>query len=263
MDPVTSVGAGLAVIGSKDLLTKILGPTADYVGGEIKGLIQKCNINLDNIFVKAKRKLGARSDEEGVVNPRVLKHILDEGRFCEDELTSEYLGGVLAASKSIDQNDDRGVSFLKQLESMSSYQIRFHYISYYSIHKAFVGSTLNPGEGSDCAKMRIFLPFAALIEAMGVKDKADAWGILTHAVLGLYKLGLIADYKYGDSNHLKYFYQNVKTPGFIVTPNLSGAELFLWGLGIQGSTGHELLTVQSDFDIDSVKINAIYEIIGG
>ncbi|MGL6598005.1 hypothetical protein ACSZOB_09650 [Aeromonas veronii] len=99
MDPITSVGAGLAVIGSKDLLIKILGPTADYVGGEIQGLVEKCNINLDNIFVKANKKLGARAEEDGVVSPRVLKHVLDEGRFCDNELTAEYYAGVLAASK--------------------------------------------------------------------------------------------------------------------------------------------------------------------
>lgn len=50
MDPVTVSGAGLAVWGSKDLMTKLLGPTADYIGGEAKNLVAKCNINLDGIF---------------------------------------------------------------------------------------------------------------------------------------------------------------------------------------------------------------------
>jgi len=45
-DPLTVAGAGLAVLGSKDVLTKILGPSADYIGGELASLIEKCNINL-------------------------------------------------------------------------------------------------------------------------------------------------------------------------------------------------------------------------
>jgi hypothetical protein len=75
-DPVTTVGAGLVVLGSKDLLGKLLGPAADYIGGEIKGFVEKCNINIDNIFSKATNKLGPKLNDPGVVNPRVLKHVL-------------------------------------------------------------------------------------------------------------------------------------------------------------------------------------------
>jgi hypothetical protein len=86
IDPETAkvaIGGGLAVLGSKDLLLKILGPSADYVGGEVKNFVEKCNINLDGIFSRAARKLGDRIDEPGSVSPRVLKDIMDEGRFCD------------------------------------------------------------------------------------------------------------------------------------------------------------------------------------
>ena len=56
MEPTTAIGTGLAIIGSKDLLTKLLGPTADYVGGEVKNFVDKCNINLDSIFNKTYKK---------------------------------------------------------------------------------------------------------------------------------------------------------------------------------------------------------------
>lgn len=56
MDPLTITGAGLAVLGSKDLLVKLLGPSADYLGGEIAGFVQKCNVNLDSVFVRATKK---------------------------------------------------------------------------------------------------------------------------------------------------------------------------------------------------------------
>lgn len=252
MDPITSVGAGLAVIGSKDLLIKILGPTADYVGGEIQGLVEKCNINLDNIFIKANKKLGARAEEDGVVSPRVLKHVLDEGRFCDNELTAEYYAGVLAASKSKSKNDDRGVSFLKQLESMSSYQIRFHYIIYCSVHNSFKDTGLNPGDGNDCAKMKLYFPFNVLCELMGVEENSEGWDIITHSVLGLYKLGLVDTYMYGGQDHIIKSFNDAKEPGFIVTPNLAGAELLLWGAGLHGHTGHELLKIDIDLESDLV-----------
>src|SRR6266542_569159 len=110
---------------------KVLGPTADYLGAEIKGLIQKCNVNLDTIFSKAIYKLEGRADEPGAVNARILKNIIDEGRFCEDEITAEYFAGVVASSKTVDGRDDRGVPILAKIKQMSSYQIRFHYLTYY------------------------------------------------------------------------------------------------------------------------------------
>jgi len=46
IDPYTAAGGGLALMASKDLLTKLLGPAAEYIGGEIKGLVEKCNFNI-------------------------------------------------------------------------------------------------------------------------------------------------------------------------------------------------------------------------
>ena len=73
IDPGTAIGGGLAILASKDILLKILGPTADYVGGKTKGLVEKADINLNAIFSIALRKLGDRADAPGQVNPRVLK----------------------------------------------------------------------------------------------------------------------------------------------------------------------------------------------
>ena len=48
------VGTGLAILGAgglaKDLLMELLGPTADYLGGEMRGYAEKGLNNLNNIF---------------------------------------------------------------------------------------------------------------------------------------------------------------------------------------------------------------------
>src|SRR5205823_2957980 len=106
---------------------------ADYVGGEAKNLVERCNINLDNVFKIAVRKLRGRLAVPGSVSPRVLKHIIDEGAFCEDEMVAEYLGGILASSRQADGRDDRGVCFLNDIKSLSSYQVRTHYLIYSGI----------------------------------------------------------------------------------------------------------------------------------
>ena len=164
MDPITTVGAGLAVIGSKEILVKILGPTADYIGGELQGVVQKCNVNLDNIFVKAANKLGSRIDEPGQVNSRVLKHILDEGRFCEDELVAEYYGGILASSKTGIERDDRGVSIISGIKQLSIYQVRLHYLYYFLLNQLL--SDKNLSLGTERTKMNIYIPINVYLQAM-------------------------------------------------------------------------------------------------
>jgi len=112
-------GTELIIRCSAEILQKLLGPTADYLGGEIKSYTEKglnyvrgrsekggkgeiksyTEKGLENItiiFKAAIKKLGSKIETDGQVPPRILKEILDEGYFCEDELASEYFGGVLA-----------------------------------------------------------------------------------------------------------------------------------------------------------------------
>jgi hypothetical protein len=144
MEPI-SIGTGLAVLGSKDIIVKILGPTAEYLGNEIKNLVHKCNVNLDTIFIRAKEKLGDNLNKPGHVNPKVLKQIIDEGRFCEDLIITDYYGGVLASSKSDIERDDRGIAILNKIKSLSVYGLRLHYIFYSVIYKMYNGKGIHLG----------------------------------------------------------------------------------------------------------------------
>ena len=141
----TTITSVAAILSSKELLQKILGPSADYIGGEIKNLIEKCNINLGNIFFKTQKKLGDKINEAGQVSPRVLKNIIDEGKFCEDEIQTEYYGGLLASARTPIGRDDRPVFILNLVKSMSVYQLRLHYLFYYSVFNLFRNSPINLG----------------------------------------------------------------------------------------------------------------------
>lgn len=240
MDPITTVGAGLAVIGSKDILVKILGPTADYVGGEIKNLVQKCNVNLDNIFIKAQKKLGARIDEPGTVSPRVLKHVIDEGRFCEDSIVADYYGGVLASSKSEVDRDDRGVAILATIKSLSIYQLRLHYLFYSIVYSIYNGK--GKSLGTDRHQMSVYIPISVYLQAMDFAPHENPAAILSHSVEGLVRSGLVEPvYKYGEKEHLSKIFPGATEAGLVMAPNVHGAEVFLWGQGIKGATGHELV----------------------
>jgi hypothetical protein len=254
MDPTIAVGTGLTILGSKDLLLKILGPSADYVGGEVKNFVEKCNFNLDGIFNKAARKLGDRMDEDGAVSPRILKHVVDEGRFCEDDLTAEYYGGILASSKSRIARDDRGVTLLAQVKDLSVYQLRFHFMAYMVMHRLFQGNGLNLGDGNDCHKMKVFVPMEIYEAAMAFQDGEDPSAILSHCLFGLNRHNLISDFASGNAEWLQKKNKGIAEAGVIFAPTLTGAELFLWAIGLQGATGRELVSVTITGAVDGVTV---------
>ena len=106
---VTTLGIGaIAAYLGKDGISKVLGPTADYLGGELKTLAQKRVQNVGKIFSNAEKKLGTKLELPGAVPPKVLKTIINEGSYSEDDIAVEYFGGVLASSRTKVSRDDRG-----------------------------------------------------------------------------------------------------------------------------------------------------------
>src|ERR1700761_7877688 len=125
-------GTGLTVLGSaiggKKIAEKILGPTADYIGEQLKEWTKKRVENTAKIFQNAEKKLGDKINESGQVSPKVLKGILEDGAWCEEELQVDYFGGVLASSRSGITRDDRGAYFTSLISRLTTYQLRTHYL---------------------------------------------------------------------------------------------------------------------------------------
>jgi len=61
--PAILVGAG-GILASKDILNKLLGPTADYFGLGTRNLVQKSVENLNRIFLAAFEKVKVDADKE-------------------------------------------------------------------------------------------------------------------------------------------------------------------------------------------------------
>ena len=89
IDPGLAAIISTGALASKDTINKLLGPTADYLGELLQGQVQKRAENIGRIFTKAAKKLGSKIDEPGQVHPKLLKGLILDGSFCEDELTAE------------------------------------------------------------------------------------------------------------------------------------------------------------------------------
>ena len=258
MEPLTIVGTGLAILGSRDLLNKVLGPTADYLGSEARGLVEKCNINLDSVFSNATRKLGTRLEEPGGVSPRVLKHIVDEGRFADEQIVVEYYGGLLAGSKSLTGKDDRALPYLSKVQQMSAYQLRLHFLFYFEILRIFKSTPFNLGDGNTWPKHALIIPHQLFLNALPIEDwvHKNYWKIMAQAVVGLSQEGLISRYTYGDLEGKHKQFKGAPDNGIFLSPSFLGAELFMWAVGADSPSGHDF------FSLDPVAIEKAIPIVG-
>jgi hypothetical protein len=235
-EPLTTVGVGaIAAYLGKDGLTKLLGPTADYLGHELKEFAQKRINNVGNIFKNAQDKLGDRIDKSGAIPPKVLKTIMNEGSYSDDEIAVEYFGGVLASSRSDVLRDDRGARIAKAVDNLSSYQLRCHYLIYSTISNVLKGQKYSFHQGDDRAKLEIFMPLQEFANAMKVsQEEWDNPQLQLHIFGGLEADGLImGNWGIGPADSLKKVSgsEKIEGRGVVCTPTITGAELFLWGFG--------------------------------
>ena len=256
VNPSDAIGAGLAILGSRDILNKLLGPTADYLGEKTKGLAEKCDINLNKIFEKAVVKLGDKINEPGGVNSRVLKGVWEEGRFCEDELTADYMGGILASSRSQDGRDDRGITYLAHIKSLSVYQLRLHYLFYHEVHKIFSGSKHNMD--LENREMALHIPHSVYMKAMEFNENEakEVDNIVRHSLIGLRShmlIGTLAAPKLGFDMAI---YSSVNEDVLSLLPTQMGAELYIWGMGIISEPGMLLNQIEFKENVPLIPIGS-------
>lgn len=233
-DPETAIGLGaIAAYLSKDGLAKLLGPTADYLGNGLKNLTQQRCENIAQIFHSAETKLGGKIDEPGQIPPKVLKVIVDEGSYATDTIAVEYFGGVLASSRTESGRDDRGARVARLLDTLSTYQLRTHYIVYTSIRDTFKNKGRVFRFEQDRSSMQIFVPFSGYFPAMDFSDgEIRQPQLLNHVFHGLYSDNLIENiWQFGSKASLINIYPAAPADGFVCQPSALGAELFLWAFG--------------------------------
>jgi hypothetical protein len=235
VEPVTTVGLGaIAAYLGKDGLQKLLGPTADYLGGGLKDFTQRRIETIGRVFQNATKKLGKRIDKPGEVPPKILKSIVDDGSYSNDELAVEYLGGILASSRSEQGRDDRGARMSKMVDSLSTYQLRTHYLIYSTVRTLFRDKSLilDP-EGR--ARMQIFLPISGYAAAMEFsrEEQKKFNALATHVFFGLSADCLIeTEWWIAHHQDLKKRFAGAAEDGILCAPSAPGAELFLWAFGI-------------------------------
>lgn len=257
-DIVTGIGA---YVGLKELLPRILGPTADYVGTGLKGLTEKGVRNVTKVFSIAAKRLGKSIDKPGQVSPRVFKVILNEAYFCENDLAAEYYGGILASSRTSDMRDDRGAYFASMVARLSTYQIRSHYVLYQCMNYVFKDRRVPLNHMELREQASVFVPLTAYVDSMECGRTEGMTPYVDHAIVGLINESLLSDYFAEGASR---FYrlkppcglENEKAIGLVVAPTRLGVELFLASHGYVDLPVHQFFFEGTQADmIPSVAID--------
>jgi hypothetical protein len=232
------------------MLERLLGPTLDYLGDGLRDMTERRTKNIARIIYKASQKVN--EDLPGQVPPRLIKNIFDDGSFSEDELTAEYLAGVLASSKSPHGRDDRGVALTALVNRLSMYTLRTHYIFYTTVRRLLVGSGLNLGLGGDVTRRgRIYLPDSTYSAAMGYEPTEDSFGATSHAMYALSREQLIGDdFRLGSLQLMQQEAPTAWEEGLIFEPSISGVELYLWAHGKATLGSGALLAPEEEFEFE-------------
>ena len=257
-DPLTTLGLGAAAAyAGKDVLAKLLGPTAEYLGEGLRDLVQKRAETVNKIFAAAVKKLGDRIAEPGTVPPKIIKCIISDGSFATDKVEVEYFAGILAASRTQDGTDDRGIRALKIISNLSSYQIRTHYLVYSCIVSSYFNSPASIDNSTEARELQVLFSFQSYfreMELLGRPSSRDLGAlindILSHSLHGLLDDGLVSNsVAWGSAQHIRHKW--VTKSGIVVGPTRSGLELFGLGLGAGQNSTTQILqdpTIQERID---------------
>jgi hypothetical protein len=236
---MVDVGTGLTALGTaevtKDMIGKMLGPTAEYIGGGVREWTERRTQNVQAVFARASRRLGAELERPGSVPPRVLKVVLDEAQVADDELLAEYLGGILASSRTESGRDDRAASMARLVSGLSTYAIRSHYLFYVSAHRLLLGTDPSELRMSRGADRHVYVPIADYAAAMefSTSEEDAFFGILSDTLLALNRNNLLASWVSGDPDTLRSTTnKDYPSEGLIFEPTQQGIALFCFANGV-------------------------------
>jgi hypothetical protein len=259
-DPL-SIGAALVKAVATDdpggetettsLLKRLLLPSVDEFAEALRRSVAYRTRNFGRIVDKAEKK--ARDERSGVVSQRVAYVLLEEGSLCDDELMAEYLGGLLAGSRTPDGRDDRAISWCQIIKGMSWLQVRAHFIIYRELAARLQGLTnLKLGMADTHRLCQVDFEQTEFLSILTDNSGIESDGALQDAILGLAWLDLIDDSSYAigsRSSHIilrdSPFEEVVR-----VVPTVRGLELYGWAQGLPGLSVGEFTSKAIVFDTE-------------
>lgn len=195
------VGAAVGESVSRDaegVLTKLLGPTAEVMGDQIKGWYVR-RFNVGRVVDRASSR--ANTDDEGAIPPRVVDEVLSKAQWAENEFLAEYLSGVLASGRTSDGEDDSSIPWSSLVGRMSSDQLALHWV----VYSGFQG-VIEDVESVDFwahARSQLAVDVVHLLSVLGWPIGQGGINRLYEAAYALQREGLLTQISHGQGKYLR------------------------------------------------------------
>ena len=163
------IGAGLAA--SAYVAQQLFGKTLAEMGDDLNKVYKA---NRDKLLVKAAKKV-VNPEDGAVPNLRVARDVIWNGAVTDDEVCSEYFGGILAASRSVDGKDDSALIYVDCIKALSAKQLHLHFVIYNSIHNLLLkeNKKINPGMESELQKVFVWFSGIELQNVLAINISID------------------------------------------------------------------------------------------
>jgi hypothetical protein len=218
--------------GSAWAARKLFGGSLDVVGEALERWTRSRLENVGRITENALKKSGTDLETPGVVPARVAMRVFDEGSYSDDAVVTEYLGGVLASSRTAQGRDDRGNTWTKLVAGLSTYELRYHYICYRLLRDHVVGDDLNLHDMGFVQSLALYIPREEMDLAMDFEPDEDSWVIRDHCEYGLMREQLLAEvWTYTDIQDMQRLWRDAPEPGALCFPSTFGILLYMWAHG--------------------------------
>lgn len=219
-----------------ELLLRTFGPMSDSLGLELAKVPAFVAHNLIRLA-----ELFSRKDSRGDVrelSPRLLRQVLDEAMYADDEIVAEYLSGVLASSGDGLKND-RGVTVTALIRRLSAVQLKVHYVFYSELLRHRVGTPIDLRWSIERARLHVEFGMEEFLQTLGLEhlDEQRRRDVVGHAIWGLSREELIDEdtwefvVRRGEQTPLGAHAHTDRDPMLSFHPTPLGVELFLWGCG--------------------------------
>ena len=174
------------------LFMRVFGPSADEIGEALRRYTAYKLRNVGRIVENADAKSNT-NPIGGMVNTRLAYVLLEEGSLCDDELMANYLGGILAGSRSPDGRDDRAIAWSGVITSLSSLQVRAHYLLYREWADRLHGVARKYMMQVHRKKIGMDFDLDEFVDVLVSDTDVGRVSAMTHSIYGLVRAGLLSD----------------------------------------------------------------------
>lgn len=243
----------------QELTLKLLGPSFEYAGNIPPRIaeytlskIKEIEIyNLKNIFCRAEKKMASNGTFNLDTNLRIVRGVVEQGIYAQDEVMVEYFAGILASSKTEDGMDDTCVPYLQMIKSLSSFDLKLHCFIYKTIYNEYKGLNYRFATQEDRDRMNTHVCIDDLFKNANMK--ANDINFLIESLFRLIQNELISEnFKSGQPiSEVKKLNPQIEQIGISFSPSLLGAKVFMsaYGYGCESVEKFFELEYEDDLEI--------------